>query len=93
MTSLEERVAALIDASAFSMKPEHYGLKTDEEFCRTMAFGAQQVAREKAAQIIAVCAEEMAKIADEQADEYNIGEGWFTGKSIAAAIRSMGERG
>jgi hypothetical protein len=55
--SLAKQAAAIIDRAAFSVGPETYGLKTQEEFKRTWGYAAQQVALEKARKIIKLARE------------------------------------
>lgn len=60
MTTLDAKglreIAAIIDPESFSMTPEHYGLSTQAEFEKTLAYGAQLVAIDRAKQIVAYLA-------------------------------------
>jgi len=47
-----EIIAQIIDPVSFSMTPKHYGLERAEDFKRTMAYGAQLLAYQKADAIL-----------------------------------------
>lgn len=98
MTSLEERVArAMCDETLW--QEDHETLKLHDVF--ESAFGDD--AMEKAMEIIlpklsraaiAVCAQEMAHVAEVTgAHAHPWADPFLVGKDAAAAIRSMGERG
>ena len=55
-----EAIARIIDPASMTLTPEHYGLTDQGSFERTMGYGGQLVAREKARKIAALLAADAA---------------------------------